>query len=35
MALDEQGVVNLDFVYLEPGQWGRLPGLPVLLEVSE
>jgi hypothetical protein len=29
MALEEPGEVHLDFVYLAPGQWGRLPGLPV------
>ena len=32
MALEEQGQVHLDFVYLAPGQWGRLKGLPVLAD---
>eukprot|EP01044_Picomonas_judraskeda_P008898 COSAG03_NODE_1049_length_4950_cov_49.608534_2_plen_611_part_00 len=32
MALEEPGQVHLDFVYLAPGQWGRLKGLPVLAE---
>jgi hypothetical protein len=32
MALKKTGQVHLDFVYLSPGQWGRLPGLPVLAE---
>ena len=32
MALEEPGTVHLDFVYLAPGQWGRLRDLPVLAE---
>ena len=32
MTLEEEGQLHLDFVYLSPGQWGRLEGLPVLAE---
>jgi hypothetical protein len=32
MSLTEPGKVNLDFVYLAPGPWGRFQGLPVLAE---
>ena len=32
IALKQAGTVNLDFVYLAPGEWGRFKGLPVLKE---
>ena len=30
VGLASAGSVNLDFVYLQPGEWGRFKGLPVL-----
>lgn len=30
IGLQSAGVVYIGYVFLEPGQWGRLPGLPVL-----
>ena len=32
LAMEEAGEVNLDYVYLAPGEWGRYKGLPVLAE---
>ena len=31
VGLNGAGSVNLDFVYLQPGTWGRVGDLPVLL----
>jgi hypothetical protein len=32
LALESPGTVNLDYVYLSPGAWGRFKGLPVLAD---
>ena len=32
LALQSPGEVNLDYVYMSPGEWGRYKGLPVLAE---
>lgn len=32
IALQSPGTVNLDYVYLSPGAWGRFKGLPVLAD---
>lgn len=32
LALETPGTVNLDYVYLSPGEWGRFKGLPVLAD---
>jgi hypothetical protein len=34
VGLSSPGSVSFDFVYLEPGQWGRFKGLPVLLPMA-
>ena len=28
LSLSAPGAVLLNYVYLQPGQWGRVPGLP-------
>ncbi|MGM9637565.1 MAG: PA14 domain-containing protein [Eubacteriales bacterium] len=35
ISLTEQGSVDLGYVYLQPGQWGRYQGLPVRKDVAE
>jgi alpha-L-arabinofuranosidase len=35
IALEEAGEAHVDFVYLAPGPWGRLNGLPVLAEGAQ
>jgi len=30
VSIAAAGSVYLDYIYMQPGQWGRLPGLPVL-----
>jgi len=34
-SLSAPGSVLVNYVYLSPGQWGRVPGLPVLLSAAE
>ncbi len=31
VGLSQSGTVNIDYVYLQPGEWGRFKGLPVKL----
>lgn len=35
ITLKTPGVVLINYVYLQPGQWGRLPGLPVLKSAAD
>lgn len=35
IGLSGPGQVNLIYVFLQPGQWGRLPGLPVLKQTVQ
>eukprot|EP01050_Picozoa_sp_SAG11_P016156 SAG11_NODE_2170_length_3724_cov_2.188690_5_plen_321_part_00 len=32
LSLETAGELNLDYVYMSPGEWGRFAGLPVLAE---
>ena len=32
LSLETPGELNLDYVYMSPGEWGRFAGLPVLAE---
>ena len=35
ISLTSPGAVLINYVYLQPGQWGRLPNLPVLKSAAE
>eukprot|EP01051_Picozoa_sp_SAG22_P021145 SAG22_NODE_4553_length_1236_cov_1.618294_1_plen_116_part_10 len=35
IALTAPGKLLVNYVFLQPGQWGRVPGLPVLLSAAE
>lgn len=35
IGLASPSQVNIDYVFLQPGQWGRLPGLSVLAEPAQ
>lgn len=35
IGLTQPGAVAVDFVYLEPGEWGRFKGLPVLKPMAQ
>jgi len=35
ISLSNPGDVLINYVFLQPGQWGRVPGLPVLLSAAD